>query len=89
MGFFMVKYDSTVDIAVPIVTDVSEDLAIESDDISLRYLADYDGEGVYFELTDKVSGVAKTVGFDLRFWQSFQSDNQQNSGVYIFRPKDG
>jgi hypothetical protein len=64
----MVKHDPTVDIAVPIVTDMSDELAIESDDIAVKYLADHDGEGVYFELTDKVSGVTKTVGFDLRYW---------------------
>ena len=63
-------------------------MIIESDDLSLKYLSDYDGEGVYFELTDKLSGVAKTVGFDLKYWQSSQN-NGQNSGVYIFRPIDG
>ena len=64
-------------------------MIIESEDLVLRYLPDYVGEGVFFELTDRASEATKTMGFDLRFWQSFQSENQQNSGVYIFRPKDG
>ena len=56
--------------------------------LSLKYLPDFEGEGVYFELTDKLADNFKVIGFDIRYWQSYQSLGQ-DSGVYIFRPKDG
>jgi hypothetical protein len=61
---------------------------IETDELSLKYLPDFEGEGVYFELTDKLADNFKVIGFDIRYWQSYQSLGQ-DSGVYIFRPKDG
>ena len=68
---------------------MDQDYTILSDELSLSYLADYANEGVYFNLTDKLSGESKVIGFDIRYWQSFQTDIGQNSGVYIFRPAAG
>jgi len=68
LGFFVVRYDPTVDLAIPVFSDFSQEMVIESDDLALKYLPDYAGEGVYFELTDKDAGSKKIVGFDLRYW---------------------
>lgn len=40
---------------------------LESDDLIVT-LVDYPEDGVYFELTDKLSGESKMLGFDLRYW---------------------
>ena len=89
LGFLTVSYDPTADLTIPVSRNTNEDFTLESEDLILTYMADYINEGVFFKLTDKLSSESKMLGFDLRYWQSFQSENQQNSGVYIFRPQDG
>ena len=74
VGFFTVRYDSSVDIAIHSGRIVN--MQIESDDLLLKYEREYAGEGVYFELTDKMTGESKILGFDMRYWQSFQKPDQ-------------
>jgi len=71
IGFFTVEYDSKTDLSIRVRTDT--ELKIENDELSLKYLPDYESEGVYFEMTDKLSDDSKVVGFDIRYWQSYQS----------------
>jgi len=90
LGFITVRYDPEANLTVNTLKAAdATTMAIESADLKLSYLPDYTAEGVYFSLLDKVSGESKTLGFDMRYWQSFQSNNAQSSGVYIFRPKNG
>lgn len=45
-----------------------------------------------FDLTDKVTGEVNPVAFSLRYWAGYQIhyvDDNQPSGVYIFRPTEG
>jgi len=48
---------------------------IESADLSLQYLGVTDGAAV-FNLLDKATGEINPVGFGLRYWRSFQEDDQ-------------
>lgn len=64
---------------------------IESEELSLKYSGVMEG-GLMFELTDKVTGEVNPVGFSLRYWAGYQIhyvDDNQPSGVYIFRPTEG
>ena len=54
--------------------------------LSLKYLPDFEGEGVYFELTDKLADNFKVVGFDISYRQSYQY-LCKDSGVYILGQK--
>jgi hypothetical protein len=87
LGFFTVTYDAQSQLTVN--SSRAEQMMIESDELALTYLPDYDAEGIYFSLLDKQTQETKTIGFDVRYWQSFQDPDLQSSGVYIFRPKDG
>lgn len=46
IGFFTVEYSSANDLSIRVQTDA--DLTIETDELSLTYLPDYAGEGIYF-----------------------------------------
>lgn len=46
IGFFTVQYDANIDIAIQ--TTRAEEMSIESNEIKLTYLPDFDGDGVYF-----------------------------------------
>ena len=48
LGFLTVSYDPTADLTIPLIRNTSEDLILESDDLTLTYIADYVNEGVYF-----------------------------------------
>jgi hypothetical protein len=75
LGFLTVSYDPTADLTIPVSRNTNEDFTLESEDLILTYMADYINEGVFFKLTDKLSSESKMLGFDLRYWQSFQSEN--------------
>jgi hypothetical protein len=68
LGFLTVSYDPTADLTIPLTHNTNENLILESDDLTLTYIAEYVNEGVYFNLTDKLSGESKILGFDLRYW---------------------
>ena len=70
MAFITVAYDPESDLAINVTKDVSEEMTIETDDLTLTYVADYAADGVYFNLVDKLTGESKTLGFDIRYWQS-------------------
>ena len=64
---------------------------IESDELSLEFRGMTEA-GVAFLLTDKVTGDVTPLDFELRYWSGYQIhwvDNNQPSGVYIFRPTEG
>lgn len=89
MAFITVAYDPKSDLTINVTKDLSEEMTIETDELALTYIPDYAADGVFFNLTDKFTGESKTLGFDIRYWQSQQEGRTQPSGVYIFRPKDG
>jgi hypothetical protein len=70
MAFITVAYDPESDLAINVTKDLSEEMTIETDDLTLTYVADYAAEGVYFNLVDKLTSESKTLGFDIRYWQS-------------------
>lgn len=41
-----------------------------------------------FKLVNKQTNETRRFAFDLRYYESFQSDDEQNSGAYIFRPRN-
>lgn len=68
LAFITVAYDPSIDLTINAST--SDTMSIETEELSLTYLPGYDGEGVYFSLTDKKTGQMNTLGFDIRYWQS-------------------
>ena len=77
LGFITVRYDTEADLTIPTLkAKDATAMVIETDDLQLSYMPDYAAEGVYFNLLDKVSGESKTLGFDIRYWQSFQNNNE-------------
>lgn len=87
LGLIMVSYDADADLANK--TSDQTEMKIESEDLILTYEPEFAGEGVFFAILDKQSGESKTLGFDVRYWQSYQNSNHQSSGVYIFKPDTG
>ena len=71
IGFITITYDPEADLTIGVTHAFNESMTIETDEIALTYVADYDKEGVFFSLKDKLSGECKILGFDLRYWQSF------------------
>ena len=49
---------------------------------------DFDGNGLVSQLTDVASGAVTPLRQNFFWYHSFQENNQQNSGAYIFRPAD-
>lgn len=82
LGFLMVSYAAEVDLAIHTtpITSLSSVLTIESPDLSLTYIPYMNGsDGVFFQLTDKATQSSKTIGFDVRYWQSFQESAKTTS----------
>lgn len=63
---------------------------LESSEYILNLVSRGNHNPVKFEITNKETKEKNRLGFDLRFWQSFQYPEggsiQQASGMYIFRP---
>lgn len=71
LGFITITYDPETDLTVRVSQSIDEPMIIETDEISLSYVADNLQDGIFFNLTDKQSGESKMLGFDLRYWKSF------------------
>lgn len=86
VAFIKVEYDPTT-----VSNCLYDGVTIEDEKLSLEYTGKIEG-GLLFELTDKATGDKNPIGFSLRYWAGYQIHNvedNQPSGVYIFRPNEG